>query len=103
MVTIKEIREIFREMLEEHKTKQEGMFTKHEKLVLDLISGHQALLKQRLDQLCDSLTSVKTDVEELKESLKKGTQFNKRGRSCYANDRTNMGIGDSQKISGSRR
>ena len=71
MVTVKEIREIFREMLEEHKTKQEGMFTKHEKLVLDLISGHQALLKQRLDQLCDSLTSVKTDVEELKESLEK--------------------------------
>ena len=45
------------------------MFTKHEKLVLDLISGYQALLKQRLEQLCDSLTSVKTDVEELKESL----------------------------------
>ena len=45
------------------------MFTKHEKLVLDLISGHQPLLKQRLDQLCDSLTSVKTDVEELQESL----------------------------------
>ena len=45
------------------------MFTKHEKSVLDLISGHQALLKQRLDQLCDSLTSVKTDVEELKENL----------------------------------
>ena len=45
------------------------MFTKHEKLVLDLISGYQALLKQRLEHLCDSLTSVKTDVEELKESL----------------------------------
>ena len=45
-------------MLQEHKTKQECMFTKHEKLVLDLISGHQALLKQRLDQLCDSLTLV---------------------------------------------
>ena len=45
------------------------MFTKHEKLVLDLISGYQALLKQRLEQLCDSLTSEKTDVEELKESL----------------------------------
>ena len=64
MITIKEIREI----LAEHKTKQEGMFTKHEKLVSDLISGHQTLLKQRLDELCDSLTSVKTDVEELKES-----------------------------------
>ena len=69
LVTIKEVREIFREMLQEHETKQEGMFTKHEKSVLDLISGHQTLLKQRLDQLCDSLTSVKTDVEELKENL----------------------------------
>ena len=69
MVTVKEIREIFREMLQEHETKQEGIFTKHKKSILDLISGHQALLKQRLDQLCESLTSVKTDVEELKESL----------------------------------
>ena len=69
MVTIKEIREIFREMLQEHETKQEGMFTKHEKPVLDLISGHQGLLKQMLDQLRDSLTSVKIDIEELKESL----------------------------------
>ena len=69
MVTIKKMREIFREILQEHETKQEGMFTKHEKSVLDLISGHQALLKQRLDQLCDSLTSVETDVEELEESL----------------------------------
>ena len=43
------------------------MFIKHEKLVLDLISEHQVLLKQRLDQLCYSLTSVKT-VEEPKES-----------------------------------
>ena len=42
---------------------------KHKKLVLDLISGHQALLKQRLDQLCNNLTSVKADVEEPKESL----------------------------------
>ena len=49
-------------MLQEHGSKQEGMFTKHEKLVLDLILGHQALLKQRLDQLCDRLTSVKADV-----------------------------------------
>ena len=56
-------------MLQERETKQEGMFTKHEKSVLDLISGHQRLLKPRLDQLCDSLTSVETDVEELKESL----------------------------------
>ena len=124
MINIKEIREIFREMLQEHKTKQEGMFTKHEKLVLDLISGHQALLKQRLDQLCDSLTLVQIDVEELKESLSftqndidqrfsningkstasgKGTKFNKRGRSYYTNDRTSMGIGNSQKNSGSRR
>ena len=60
-------------MLQEHETKQEGMFTKHEKSVLekqDMISGHQALLKQRLDQLYDSLTSVKTSIEELKENLK---------------------------------
>ena len=69
MVTIKEIREIFREMLQEHETKQDGMFKKHEKSALDLTTGHQALLKQRLDQLCDSLTSVKTNVEELKERL----------------------------------
>ena len=47
-------------MLQEHETKQEGVFTKHKKLVLDLISGHQALLKESLDQQCDSLTSVKT-------------------------------------------
>ena len=42
MVTMKVIREPLREMLQEHEAKQEGMFTKHEKLVLDLISGHQA-------------------------------------------------------------
>ena len=69
MVAIKQIREIFREMLQEHEIKQEGMFTKHEKLILDLISRHQALLKQKLDQLSDSLTLVKTYVEELKEIL----------------------------------
>ena len=70
IITIKEIRQVFREMLQEHETKQEGMFTKKkEKSVLDLISGHQGLLKQSLDQLCDSLTSVKTDIEELKDSL----------------------------------
>ena len=68
MVTIKKIRETFREMLQKHGAKQEGMFTKDEKLVLDLISVHQALLKERLKQLCDSLTSVKTDVEDFKES-----------------------------------
>ena len=45
------------------------MFTKHEKLMLGLTSRHQALLKQRLDQLYNSLTSEKTDVKELKESL----------------------------------
>ena len=39
MVTIKEIREIFREMLQEHEYKQEGMFIKQEKSVLDLISS----------------------------------------------------------------
>ena len=51
MVAIKEIREIFREMLQEHEIKQQGIFTKHEKSVyiLDLISGHRALLKQRFD------------------------------------------------------
>ena len=53
-------------MLQENETKQEEVFPKHKKLVLDLISRHQALRKQRLDLLCDSLTSVKTDVEELK-------------------------------------
>ena len=68
MVTIKEIREIFREMLQEHEYKQEGMFIKQEKSVLDLISGRQALLKQKLDLQCDSLTSVKTDVGDFKES-----------------------------------
>ena len=30
MITIKEIREFFREMLQDHETKQKGMFTKHE-------------------------------------------------------------------------
>ena len=45
------------------------MCTKHEKLMLGLTSRHQALLKQRLDQLYNSLTSEKTDVEELNESL----------------------------------
>ena len=56
-------------MLIEHENKQGGMFTKHKKLVLGLISRHQALLKQRLYQLCDSLTSLKADVGEFKESL----------------------------------
>ena len=56
MVSIKEIKEIFGEKLQEHENKQEGMFTKHKEMVLDLISGHQVLLKQRLDQLRDSLT-----------------------------------------------
>ena len=97
MVTIKEIREIFREMLQEHETKQEA-----------------------------SPTSVKTDVEGLKETLVsprtietrgfqtkmkrcrvwKRTKFNKRGRLCYTNDRTNMGIVNFvnlQRTSGSRR
>ena len=40
MVTIKEIRQIFREMLQEHEIQLEGMFTKHKKLVLELILGH---------------------------------------------------------------
>ena len=69
MFTIKKIREILRQMLQEHETKQEGMFTKHEKLVLFLLSEKQALLKQRIDQLYGNFTSVKTDVEERKESL----------------------------------
>ena len=47
-------------MLQEHEIKQKRIFTKYPKSVLDLISGHPALLK---------LTLVKTDVEELKESL----------------------------------
>ena len=37
-------------MLQEHEIKQEGKFTKHKKSVLNLISRHQALLKQRLDK-----------------------------------------------------
>ena len=65
MVTIKEIREIFREMFQEHETKHEGMLAKREKSVLDMISGHQILLKQRFDQLCDGLTSVKTDIVDI--------------------------------------
>ena len=32
-------------MFQEHKTKQEEMFTKHEKFVLDLKSRYQALVK----------------------------------------------------------
>ena len=80
-----------------------------------MISGHQILLKQRLDQLCDGLTSVKTDIVELKESLifaqndidqkflntnekiksqENKIKSNKRGRWCYINNRTNMGIGN---------
>ena len=31
------------------------------------------------------------------------TNFNKRGRWCYTNNTTNMGTGNSQKVSGSRR
>lgn len=70
ILTIKEMRETFRELLQEHETKTRGNVYKTrylQKLVLDLKSGHQALLKWRPDQLCDSLTSVKTGVEELKE------------------------------------
>ena len=33
MITIKEIREFFREMLQGHENKQKRMFTKHEKSV----------------------------------------------------------------------
>ena len=56
MMTIKEIREMFREKLQEYEAKQT--------LVLDPISGHQALLKQRLHQLYNSHTYVKTDDEK---------------------------------------
>ena len=45
------------------------MFTKHKKIGIRPDIRTSALPKQRLDQLCDNLTSVKTDVEELKESL----------------------------------
>ena len=123
MLTIKEIREIIREVFQEQETKQERMFTKHEKSVLDLISGHRALLKQRLDQLCYNLTSVKTDVEELKESLsftqkdlgQSLSNINEKVHSLekelistkedVGNIQTTepMGIGNSQKISGSLR
>ena len=44
------------------------MITKHEELVLNLISGHQTLPKQRLEKLYDNLTLVKTEVKEIKES-----------------------------------
>ena len=56
-------------MLQENETKQKRMLAKHEQYVLDLISGRQVLLNHMLDQLCDGLTLVKTDVEELNESL----------------------------------
>ena len=39
-------------MLQEHESKQKEMFTKHQNLLLDLISGHPALLNLRLGQLC---------------------------------------------------
>lgn len=61
------------------------MFIKQEKLVLDLISEHQVLLKQRLDQLCYSLTLVKT-VEEPKESAT-FTQKNTYQRFSNINDK----------------
>ena len=69
MVTIREIRIIFGETLQEFETKEEGIFKKHKKLALGLISGHQALLKQRLGQLCNSLSLVKSVVKELKENF----------------------------------
>ena len=106
-------------MLREHESNQERMFTKHEKSVLKLTSGHQAFPKQRLDQRCDSLILVKTDVEEVKDSFsftqkvlehkwkgtesEKITKFNKREHWCDTNDRTNMGIGNLQRINGFRR
>ena len=51
MVTIKNIRKIFREILQENETKQKGMLAKDEQYVLDLISGHQALLNHRFDNV----------------------------------------------------
>ena len=47
-------------MLQEQETR---MFSKHEKLVLDLILGRQALLRQRL-------TNYETDLFQWKQSLK---------------------------------
>ena len=38
---------------------------KTQKIDIRPISGHQVLLRERPDQLCVNLTSVKTDVEEL--------------------------------------
>ena len=54
MVTIKEIRETFRET--------RRMLTKHKKAVLDEISRHQALLKERLDQQYECLILKKAPV-----------------------------------------
>ena len=56
MVAIKEIRETFRET--------RGNVYKTQKMGI----RHQALLKEKLDQQCDSLISVKTDVVDFKES-----------------------------------
>ena len=51
-------------MLQEHETKEERMFTKLKKFVLDLISGHQVSPKLRLD-----LTLEKQALRNLKESF----------------------------------
>ena len=51
-------------MLQEHEIKQVGMFTKHEQLILDLISGHQALRKQRLDNYATVLLRGKQAMKE---------------------------------------
>lgn len=64
LITIKEIRNIFLKMLQEHETKEERMFTKLKKFVLDLISGHQVSPKLRLD-----LTLEKQALRNLKESF----------------------------------
>ena len=56
MVAIKEIRETFRET--------RGNVYKRQKMGI----RHQALLKEKLVQQCDSLISVKTDVVDFKES-----------------------------------
>ena len=65
MITIKEIREFFREMLQDHETKQKGMFTKHEISVFKADAWRtmwQVLLqwKQTSKSLKKALVSPKT-------------------------------------------
>ena len=69
MLANKEIKEIFGEMLQEHESKKEGILTKHEKLVLkpDIRTSSITEAKPWLTMRQSYL--VKTDIEELKESL----------------------------------